>query len=256
MRLYSRKHLNLLREITLSQFKLKDQSTMFGFVWSFLNPLLMLTVLFIFFSARMGEAIEHYTVYLLVGIVHYTHFSNSTTGSMHVLLSMRHLTGNTVFPKELLVVGSVLASSIEFVISLVLVVMIALLSGVELTRFVVMLPLVIALQVMLVLWASLLLSCLYVFVRDINHIYQVFLRILFFVTPIFYDLPFVGQGIAERVVLLNPMTHLMGFSRSLVIGGRPFSGGLFLFLLLANTSLLVVSIVVFRRLEPMFAEHV
>jgi ABC-type polysaccharide/polyol phosphate export permease len=253
---HDQRSLNLLREIALSQFKLRDQSTLFGFVWSFLNPLLMLSVLFVFFSMGVGQGIEHYGIYLLIGIVQYTHFSNSTNSSMHVLVSMRALTADTVFAKELMVIASVLASSVEFVLSMLVVGLIAQLTGVDLTWAAAALPVVIVLQVLLVLWVSIGLSCLYVYVRDVDHIYQVFLRILFFVTPVFYDLPFVGSGLARYIVLLNPLTHLIQFSRDLVVGGQMFSVPPFLLLLVANVAMISVAILAFRRLEPTFAEHV
>jgi lipopolysaccharide transport system permease protein len=246
----------LLREIAMSQFKLRDQSTLFGFVWSFLNPLLMLTVLFIFFSAGAGKSIEHYGIYLLIGIVHYTHFSNGTNSSMHVLVSERALTADTVFPKELMVIGSVIASSVEFVLSMFVVGLIALLSGVDLKASAAMLSAVIVLQVLLVLWVSILLSCLYVYVRDIDHIYQVLLRTLLFMTPVFYDVRSVGSGLARYIVLVNPLTHLIQFSRDLVLAGRTFSGAAFVLLLLGNVVILGVAIAVFRKLEPTFAEYV
>ena len=64
-----KKYLNLLREITTFQFKLKDQSTFFGFMWSFMHPLILLLILFIIFSLRLGENVEHYKIYLLIGII-------------------------------------------------------------------------------------------------------------------------------------------------------------------------------------------
>ena len=255
MRKYDIKYWNLLREITLSQFKLKDQSTFFGYVWSFLNPLIMLTVLFAFFRLRIGGEIEHYAIYLLIGIIHYTHFSNSTGASLRVLYSMRHLTCNAVFPKELLVMGSIFASAIEFIISMFISVLIAIATGIHLSWVLLMLPFVIILQIMLVLWVSLLLSCLYVFIRDIDHIYQVFLRILFFLTPIFYGLSFLGEGIAKHIVLSNPLTHLIIFSRILVIEGNLFSVHIFLLFLLINVFLIYVGFRAFKKFEPRFAEN-
>src|ERR1700720_828596 len=112
MNFLDKKYLNLLREIVVTQFKLKDQSTFFGFMWSFLNPLVMLLVLLIFFRLRIGDQVEHYGIYLLIGIIHYTHFANTTNASMNILSRMRQLTCNAVFPKELLVVGSVISNTI------------------------------------------------------------------------------------------------------------------------------------------------
>ena len=114
---YTKLHLNLLREIIFYQFKIKDQSTILGFFWSFMHPLLMLLILFIIFNSRMSTGIEHFGIYLLIGIIQYTHFSNSTVAGMRVLYNVRTLTKETIFPKELLVIGSVLSATIEFLIS-------------------------------------------------------------------------------------------------------------------------------------------
>ncbi len=256
MKIYDNKHLNLLREITLSRFKLKDQSTFFGFMWSFLNPLLMLVVLFIFFSLAMGGKVEHYVVYLLIGIIQYTHFSNSTFDSMRILSNMKQLTRETVFPKELLVFGSILANAREFVLSLLIGLLVAYVSGVNFSWTVFMLPFVLVLQLMLVVWVSLLLSCVYLYIKDIDHIYQVFLRVLFFTTPIFYDLSYLGDGIAKDIALINPLTHLITFSRTIIIEGRPFSLNSMFILFLINAFLIYFAYKIFKKLEPKFAERV
>src|SRR4029079_18431266 len=103
------KYFSLLKEIAVCQFKLKDQSTFFGFLWSFLHPLMLLVVLFLFFHARVGENVPHYAVFLLIGIIHFTHFSNSTSSSMTVVQNMSQLITSVVMPREVLVIGSVLA---------------------------------------------------------------------------------------------------------------------------------------------------
>jgi ABC-type polysaccharide/polyol phosphate export permease len=254
MRVSTKRYLNLLAQIAFSQFKLKDQSTFFGFIWSFLHPLLMLVVLFSFFKAGMGNRVDHYAIYLLIGIIHFTHFSNSTSAAMNSLYSMRQLTGNTIMPKELLVIGAVVSNTVEFVISLLICIVIAYLSGVQLRWMVVLSPLVLLLQVIMVLWISFFLSCLFVFVRDIGYIYQVFLRILFFITPTFYTPAFLGRGIARYIVLINPLARVISFSRALVIEGSLFPIKLFLIFAALNIILLLLSVKIFKRYEPRFAE--
>jgi lipopolysaccharide transport system permease protein len=255
MRAFDKKYLNLLREIVISEFKLKDQSSFFGFVWSFLNPLLMLIVLFIFFNARIGGGIKHYPIYLLIGLIQYTHFSNATNSAMNVLASMKQLTANTIFPKEILVIGSVLSSSIEFLISMMICLVIAYFSGVRLAWTIVTLPLILLLQLMLVMWVSFLLSGIYVFARDIGHIYQVFLRILFFVTPVFYSVSFLEGAYAKYILYLNPLAQLMDFARAVIIDGTLFSTELFGILLGLNALLVYLGFKWFKKYEPRFAEH-
>jgi lipopolysaccharide transport system permease protein len=249
------KYWNLLRELTVSQIKLKDQSTFFGLAWSFLNPLLLVAVLYIFFQARLGSEIEHYALYLLIGVMHYTHFSTGTSAAMHVLLSMRQLTAQVIFPKELLVLGSVVANSFEFVLEMLLVVILAALGGIPLTGELLWLVPVMVLQFVLVLWVSLVLACLNVFVRDLTHLYNVFLRLLFFITPIFYAPDFLGSTPARLVLYLNPLAQLMTMSRSIILDGIPPSpGGILLFFGL-NGAALFTAWRLFKRLEPRFAER-
>src|ERR1700741_4670566 len=190
MKRLDKKYLNLLREVAITQFKLKDQSTFFGFIWSFLQPLFMLMIIYIVFRPKVGSEVNHYGIYVLVGVVHYTHFSTATSKSMQVLHSMKQLITDTIFPKEALVIGSVLSNTIDFVLSIIICIVIALFSGVHISWTICLLPLIIILQTALVLWVSLILSFLFIFIRDIGNVYQVFLRLLFFITPIFYTTSF------------------------------------------------------------------
>jgi ABC-type polysaccharide/polyol phosphate export permease len=112
------------------------------------------------------------------------------------------------------------------------------------------------LQLLLVLWVSLLLASLYVFVKDIEHVYQVFLRVLFLVTPTFYAPDLLGSGAARLVVLLNPLAQLIGYSRAILIGEVPLPYGVLAALFAANLLLILAALTVFRRLEPRFAENV
>lgn len=256
MKLGDHKYLNLWREMTRAQFRLRDQSSFFGFLWSFLNPLITVGLLFALFSSQLSNEIQYYALYMLVGIVFYTHFSNATAASISVLQSMGALTRNGVFPKELLVIASISTHTVDLVLSTLVCVLIALLYGVPLTASVFALPLVLILQIVLVLWVSLLLSSFYVFVRDLQHIYNVFLRLLFFITPIFFAFSFVGQGLGRYMLLANPLSHTIIFARELLTKGQLFSMRDFTVLFATNTVMLLVSYRLFKRLEPMFAENV
>jgi len=249
------RHRTLLVEIVRAQFKLRDQSTILGYGWSFLNPLLMLGFLYLFFNQRMGHGIEHYGVYLLIALVHFTHFSNSTSTAMTILATMSRLTCDTVFPKELLVVGAVISSSIEFAFSLAISLGIAAVAGVAIGPTVALLPVIFLLQLTTVFWLSLLLATAYVFAKDLGHIYQVFLRILFFVTPTFYAADFLGKGPARYVVLLNPLAHLIDLSRGAILEQRGLQLPVVAALLLGNVAASVLALAIFRRHEPLFAER-
>jgi ABC-type polysaccharide/polyol phosphate export permease len=251
-----RRYFILLREIAVTRYKLKDQNTLLGFAWSFLHPVIMLGLMFVLFSTRIGKGIDHYAIYLLIGLVQFSHFTSSTNRSMHVLIAMRSLTSDAIFPKELLVIGSVVADVIELFAAMIVCVVFARFSGVDLSWSVFALPYVFLLQLILVLWVSLFLSCLYVFVRDMTYVYQAFTRLLLFATPIFYAPSFLEKGMAQYIVWLNPLTYLVAFSRSLILNGQFFPLRQSIVFFAINLVLLYGSLKMFRKYEPVFAEYV
>jgi ABC-type polysaccharide/polyol phosphate export permease len=241
-------------QVARIQHSLLDQSTTLGYLWIFLHPLVLLLVLYAFFSRRVGAGIPHYAIYLLIGLVQFTHFSKSTASAMRVLYRMRSLATNVIFPKDVLVYSSLLSDAPEFLISMLATVVIAAFTGVPLSWALLALPFVLALQLLLVLWVSLLLAVAYVFVHDLDHVYEVGMRLLFFVTPIIYSLSILSTT-ARRIALLNPLTHVIGYSRSLILDGHlpplaPLLGFLVVNLLLAYGAVLV-----FRWAEPALMEQ-
>ena len=254
--MYDARNLNLLRELVVSQFKVKDQSTALGLLWSLLHPLVMLAVLFGFFHMKLGGEIEHYGVYLLIGLVHYTHFSNTTSAALRVLRATPDLTSQTIFPKELIVFSTVAIVSVEFVVSMLICLGIAAITGVSASLAWLWIPVVMVLQLLLVIWVSLILASIYPFARDLEHIYQIFLRILFFATPIFYDVSILGDGLIRKLASLNPLYHLVIFSRGLILQGTITDSYMVPALLLLNVLLAALAFGFFKRMEPWFAENV
>jgi ABC-type polysaccharide/polyol phosphate export permease len=254
---YDSKSLSLLWELTISQFKLKDQSTFFGILWSFLNPLFMVAVFFVFFGSQVGSSVEHYGVYLLLGLVQYTYFANVTNASMRVLLAMRTLTKDAVFPKELLVFSATLSNTVDFVIAMLVCVGVAYLSGVPPAWSALGLIVVLLLQLLLVSWVGLLLACIVLFARDLDHIYQVFLRALLFMTPIFYTRQFLGGAdLAHYLVMLNPLAQVIELARNILLDGEAPSFGRVGSLLVVNGLLLTCAYRIFKAVEPRMAEYV
>lgn len=256
MRFMDKPYRNLIREMVYSQFAVRDQNSILGLIWSFLNPMLMVAVLFLYFRMNAGRDVKHYGIYLLLGTIHYTHFSNTTSAGMNALNSMAHLTRNTVLPKETLVIGSVLAMSLEFGVSMIFCLVLGFFSGIPMTRAMMALPLIMVLQLMFAMWLSLLLAAARVFVKDLTHLYQVCLRILFFVTPVFYTAAFLRSPTAQRLLQFNPLAQLIGFSRRVVIDGHLFPWHLFLLLCAAHGVALWAAIRCFKRYESYFAEYV
>lgn len=253
-RSFRRRHVALLRQVAAIHHRLLDQSTFFGYFWSFLNPLLTLFVLWTFFSRREGQQVPHYALYLLVGIVQFTHFSKSTSSAMRVLHRMRSLATTVIFPKDVLVYSVLLADLPEFVLSIGLTTIIALMSGVPASWALAALPLVLAGHVLLVLWTSILLSMVYVFVRDLDHLFEVAMRLLFFVTPIIYTLDSLSPSL-QRVARLNPLALAIELMRAVLLDGRLPPLEALLTFLAVNALLTYLAVVLFRMAEPALLER-
>lgn len=255
-RRYTSADRNIARQLTIAQFKLKDQSSFFGLLWTFLHPIALLLVFYSFFSGGFEGRIEHYGVYLLLGLVLYTHFSNCTSQAMRVLRSTRALTTDTIFHKELLVFSTLIAGSVELLISIAFCVLLAAVTGLPVTAALIALPAILLAQILFATWVGLLLAAIHPFVWDVDHLYSVFLRMLLFITPIFYDVSFVGDGIGATVIALNPLAWITEALRTIVIGGVVPDLSSLLVFLAVNLFLIVASLVLFRSLEAKYAEYV
>jgi ABC-type polysaccharide/polyol phosphate export permease len=132
----------------------------------------------------------------------------------------------------------------------------ACLTGIPVSWAMLGLPLVVVLQILFVMWVSLLLSSARVFVKDLSHVYQVLLRLLFFATPIFYATQFLKSPLAQQLVRLNPLAGLIGLSRNSVIDGHMFPANVFLALAAIHAAALWGAFRWFKRCEPSFAEYV
>jgi len=213
----------------------------------------MLSILYIFFRNRTGEGIDYYASYLLVGYVLYNHFAKTTSSALRVLVDQKFLTSHTIFPKEIIVISSVLSRSFELFISLGVSILIGFFIGVPLYFSLLFTPVLILLLLVFTMWVSLILAILNVFIRDIDYIYDVLLRVLFFITPIFYAKAYVS-GIARLIVQLNPLTHILDFGRGIIIYGVLPNGLLFSIFICINVFLLMIALWFFRKLEPHILE--
>ncbi len=255
LKVLENKNLDFLKELAVTQFKLKDQSTLLGTIWSLLHPIILISVLYIVFSSRFGNQIEHFVIYLLIGVIQYSHFSSATSSAMKSLKSMSSLTKNAVFPKEIIVLSTILATIPEFLISLIVCYVVALISGITFSfTFILAIPIILVLQLSFVLWVSFLIAPLYLVVKDIEHLYQILIRVLFFITPIFYDMSFIEKPLAKAIVLANPLTHLISYSRDIIMYSSFHFSNKFAIYFCMNLVLLVISYLIFKKIEPRFGE--
>lgn len=212
-------YLEQVATLTLSEFKLREQSTFLGFLWTLLQPLLLFGALFGLFTRWTGRNPADYAAFLLIGIVQYGFFNTGSTFGMTSLNRRRTLLLNFRVPREILVLSAVLSVAISYLFELGIMLTLLLALGVRPRASWVYLPVLVGANVSFVVGLCLWLSVLSARFRDWERIWTVVTTTGFFLTPIFYTLDSVSPG-RQKVLLLNPMTYIIELTRGCLMRGE------------------------------------
>ena len=176
----------LLKELTKTDFKLRYQGSVLGYLWALLRPLLLFAILYIVFAKllRFGNDIPHYPVYLLTGTVLWNFFTECANQGIQAMVSRGDLIRKISFPKYIIVVAATLTAVINVSINLVVIVIFALLNGVTPSLSWLLVPFLILELYLFALGIAFLLGAINVKYRDIGSIWEVILQALFYAIPI------------------------------------------------------------------------
>lgn len=256
-------NVNLVRELVISEFKLRYQGSVLGYVWSLLRPLMMFAVLYVVFTQiiRLGTDIPHYPVYLLLGLVLWTFFTEATMGGMNAITGRGDLVRKVSIPKYLIVVSTNISALVNFFLNMLVVFIFMFFTGADMSIGMLWVPLLLLELFIFCLALSFLLAALFVKYRDISHIWEVILQALFYATPIIYAFAIVPPFIAQFVAL-SPLTQIIQDIREVMITPATLTsqevntsllGQLAPFIIVLV--LLVVSVTYFKRNAHKFAEE-
>ena len=210
---------SLILLLAFNDVKLRYRSSVLGFAWSFLEPLLMLTVLYFVFTHILKSDIENFPLYLLLGLIIWYMFSRATSMGLTSLVTRANIIQNIYFRREIIVVSSCLTAFImmgfEFAAFAIFIVAFQFVPPIT----IVFLPLVLIVLFFLSLGLSFLLSVLNVYFRDIQFIWQVAVQAGFFLSPIFYSLDIFPENI-RMILSINPMVHVLDIAREVTLYGN------------------------------------
>jgi ABC-type polysaccharide/polyol phosphate export permease len=247
-------YLNLLREITLADFKLRYYGSILGILWAFAKPFLMFAVLYTVFSFITRFNTDNYAWFLLLGVIFWSFFSDATAKSTLNMENKADFIRRVSFPREIVIYSACLNSLITFCINILAYVSLVVLFGgpLPLTSLLLIVP---ALQLFfLAAGVSFILAVIYVKARDIAHVWEVLLQALFWATPIVYPLAIVPQKY-RFLVLLNPIASIVGEARALAINGALPALGSVLPMFALSLAVLLAGFLVFARQSKYFAEE-
>lgn len=245
----------LLYVLVQRDIKKKYRRSVLGVLWSMLNPLMMMIITAMVFSHLFRFDLENYILYLLIGQVAFTFFSEATRFAMGSILENSPLIKKIYVPKYLFPFSRVFSACVNFIFTIPAMIVMMVYTG-QLPDFGV-LTLVIPLFFMLIfcLGVGLILSAAVVFFRDVYHLYGVLLTALSYATPIFYPEQIVPAEY-KLILLLNPLYYfLRAFREVMYSGGTP---SLELTLQCAGISVFtfIVGVLVFRRSQNQFILYI
>ena len=262
----------LLRELVRTDFKLRYQGSVLGMMWSVLKPLMLFAIMYIVFVRflKFGANIPHFAVSLLLAQTLWGFFQETASQGMMAIVGRGDLLRKIKFPKYIVVVSSSVSAFINLAISLVIVAFFMLINGVPLRWTMLIFPIVVVELYVFSLGVAFILSSMYVKFRDICHIWDVFMQMWFYVTPIIYPISMIANAgttamaTIAKVIMLNPMAQIIQDARYTLIGktdtvwsliGSGTWSLLKLIPVLSVIAIFVLGVVIFKRASKTFTEE-
>ena len=243
----------ILFNFAVSDLKIRYRNSILGVLWSFVEPLLLLTVLFVVFSTMFKFEIPNFPIYLLLGIVCYRFFQNGTTLALNSLTNRSTTITQIYFPRSIPGLSAGITSAIMLVCELAV-------FGIFMVSFqfippitILLLPLVLALELLLVFGIALPLSVLNVKFKDTEFIWGVVLSAGFFLTPIFYQFDMLPETI-QNVLQFSPMVQIVTMAHHVVLYGTLPSVNTILYAVGSISAITVIGYLIFRKYQARIAE--
>ncbi len=199
---------SLIWSLVVRELKARYRGSMLGFFWSFLNPLLLISVYTVVFSVYLRFNMENYVVHLMSGLLPWIWFSSSLLEASGSILAGGSLIKKILFPAEVLPLVVVISNAINFLLSLPILLVFVFFFDIPIGLSILSLPLVMLIQFVFMAGLAFMLSALCVRYRDIQHLLGNFLTLWFFATPIIYPLKQIPEKF-QFTVRLNPVAPLI-----------------------------------------------
>ncbi len=256
----------LLQEIVRKNVKLQYRNSVLGIFWTFLQPLLTTIVLVLVFGNIFGKdlgALVNYPIYLLCGRLLYEFFTQSTKRAMHSITLSASVIKKVYVPKYIYPLANVISTFVTFAISLL--VLVAFLgyyiiftdTALTITPYILLLFVPLLILLILCTGIGLILSTLEVFFKDVEYLYDVFCMLLFYLTPIFYNVKTLHLSAPVSMALMaNPLYSIVSMFRSCVLFGEMWNWNWFWYSFGFAVLSVVIGSLLFWKKQDKFILHI
>ena len=233
------KYRDLLKILIINNIKSRYRRSMFGVVWTMLNPLLYMSVMVIAFSHLFKFQIANYPVYLLTGLIAWNFFSQTTTQAMTTLIWGGDLLKRIYLPRTIFAVAAVGSGIINLLLSCIPLLFIMLITKQPIYLTTLFAPISILILGGVSLGVSLIISMIAVFFADVAELYQILLQAAFYLTPIMYPENVLPKKI-QTLMVLNPIYDVVKVFREVIYDGHLPSLHAFLAAIISTTAFLLL----------------
>ncbi len=249
------KHKFLLNELVKRDFKKKYKRTVLGMLWSILAPLLNVLVLMLVFSHLLGRNQPHFIIYIFSGTLIMSFYTEATQGCMRSLMANASIFTKINVPKYLFLFSKAVQAFINFVLILAVYIIFCIFDGIPFGFHMLTLLYPILCSFVCFIGIGMILSALYVFFRDVEYLYSVFLTLLNYASAIFYPITIVPEQY-QKFFYLNPVYVYIYYFRSVVIDGVIPSPMIHLLCIAYALILLVIGCLIYKKFNHEFLYYV
>ncbi len=204
-----------------TDLKMRYEGSFLGIIWVFLKPFSIFLVINYVFSTIFHNATENYSIKLLIGLILYNFFQDSTTNGLTSFVNKTAILKKVKIPKWIIVISSTIHSGIAFLFNIVI--LFIFLCGYyrifPAPMYVLLFFYYAILLYGITVIFSFIMAPLYAKFRDLNQIWEVLLQVLFFGSPIFYPITAIPAPV-RSILYANPLTYIMEHSRLALVDGR------------------------------------
>ncbi|NLP26598.1 MAG: ABC transporter permease [Clostridiales bacterium] len=230
------------------------RGSILGFLWTFINPLMQLVVYSVVFKRLLRATEDNYAMFVFTALLPWLYCVSSIQASTTCIVSNSNLVKKIYFPRMILPISVSTTGIINYIFGLVIVFPALIITGVKLTPFALLMPIIMAVQFLFVTGLCMMLSAFYVYFRDLEHIVGIVTMVWFYLTPILYNIN-IFEGNFKKLLGLNPMTQIvLAYRNVLLYGTHPSTTG-FLGVTGVSVAIFFLGAFIFSKLQGNFAEE-
>lgn len=247
---------DLLIQLVEKDIKLKYRRSFLGYLWSVLNPLMIMGIMVIVFQHMFRFSIENYPAYVISGQVCFNFLSEATNQAIWSITGNAALLKKTYVPKYIFTFAKVTSGCVNLLFSLGALLIVFIVCKVQLSVYMLLLPLVLLQLYVFCLGVGMLLAAVNVFFRDIQYIYSAFLTAWMYMTPLFYPMEQLPENVQWIIKHLNPLYFYVGQFRDVMIYGRMPGDAIFLAGIVAAILAMLAGTTVFIKVKDNFILYI